>query len=63
MQRFLLYKKYHRPEHIFTIWEFTYRLLPLYLWTHVWGENSANYPMQPKKDSNLDEQDYLKYDS
>jgi hypothetical protein len=26
-------------------------LIPLYLWSHVWGENSNKYPAQPKQQS------------
>lgn len=37
MQRFLTYKKYYKPGNLYTIWEFTYRMLPLYIWSHVWG--------------------------
>ena len=63
MQRFLTYKKYHKPAHIFTIWEFTYRIIPLYLWSHVWGENVNNFPPQPRlEEKKQDEADYLKYD-
>lgn len=51
MQKYLTLRKYYQPAHIFTIWEFTYRLLPLYLWSHVWGEKSKNYPPQPSEPS------------
>lgn len=39
MQRYLTLRKYNQPTHIFTVWEFTYRLIPLYLWSHVWDQN------------------------
>jgi len=62
MQRFLASKKYYKPSNIFTIWEFTYRVLPLYIWTHVWGEDSSSYPPQPRKQPVTPDEDYLSYD-
>jgi hypothetical protein len=51
MQSYLTARKYHQPAHIYTVWEFTYRLIPIYLWSHVWGYNSNKYPPQPKTES------------
>ena len=63
MQRFVGNKKYYKLAQIYTIWEFCYRLLPLYLWTHVWEENRDQYPPQPKENqSNWKEENYFKYD-
>ena len=62
MQRFLIYKKFSKPSNIYTIWEFAYRVLPLYLWSHVWGEDSAKYPPQPLKEQTDQDENYLKYD-
>jgi hypothetical protein len=62
MQRYLTLRKYHRPAHIYTIWEFIYRLLPLYLWSHVWGEKISEYPPQPATDPESKEIDYILFD-
>lgn len=62
MQRYLTMRKYNQPTHIFAVWEFTYRLLPLYLWGHVWDQKSAEFPPQPRKEDNPSEIDYLSYD-
>ena len=49
MQRFIAVKKYFKPGNIYTVWEFTYRVIPLFIWSHVWGEDCNRYPPQPKK--------------
>ena len=49
MQRYLSVKKYYKPTQIYTVWEFTYRLIPLYLWGRVWNQDTDKYPPQPKK--------------
>ena len=49
MQRFIAAKKYYKPGNIYTVWEFTYRVIPLFIWSHVWGEDCNRYPPQPKK--------------
>ena len=63
MQRFLTFKKYHKPAHIFAIWEFTYRIIPLYHWAHVWGQKVDSFPPQPRTEEKQQaEPDYLRYD-
>ena len=49
MQKFLGYKKYYKPKNIYIVWEFVYRVMPLYIWGHVWGEDVRKYPPQPVK--------------
>jgi hypothetical protein len=48
MQRYLSARKYQQPTHIFVIWEFSYKILPLYLWSHVWQQPVGEFPLQPK---------------
>lgn len=48
MQRYLSSRKYSQPSHIFIIWEFSYKILPLYLWSHVWQQPAGEFPLQPK---------------
>lgn len=48
MQRYLSSRKYNQPSHIFVIWEFSYKILPLYLWSHVWQQPVGEFPLQPK---------------
>lgn len=63
MQSYLTSRKYHQPSHIYTIWEFTYRLIPIYLWSHVWNQNINKYPPQPRTDSpSAEDEDYIQYD-
>lgn len=47
MQRYLSHRKYYQPAHLLAVWQFAYRLLPLYLWTHVWGHSVCKFPPQP----------------
>jgi hypothetical protein len=51
MQRYLAIRKYHQPAHIYVIWEFSYKILPLYLWSHVWERSINDYPLQSKSNS------------
>ena len=48
MQRYLTNRKYHHPAHIFVVWEFSYKILPLYLWSHAWQQPPGDFPLQPK---------------
>lgn len=48
MQRYLSARKYYQPTHIFVIWEFSYKILPLYLWSHVWQQPAGEFPLQTK---------------
>lgn len=48
MQRYLSARKYQQPAHIYIIWEFAYKILPLYLWSHVWQQSQTLFPLAPK---------------
>lgn len=51
MQRYLSARKYYQPSHIYVVWEFSYKIIPLYLWSHVWEKSLSAYPLQPKSNS------------
>lgn len=51
MQRYLSLRKYHQPAHLYVVWEFSYKILPLYLWSHVWDRPVSEYPLQAKGSS------------
>jgi hypothetical protein len=51
MQRYLTQRKYHQPAHLYVIWEFAYKALPLYLWAHVWDRTIDEYPLHSKSSS------------
>lgn len=44
MQRFLALRGYAQPQHLFVVWEFAYKALPLYLWAHVYARPLQDYP-------------------
>lgn len=52
MQRYLSHRKYQQPNHIYIIWQFGYKIIPLYLWSHVWEKPINDYPLQSKANSN-----------
>lgn len=63
MHRYLAVRKSSQPGHLLAIWEFTYRLIPLYLWGHVWRQDLGRYPPQPRPDwVGRKDEDYLAYD-
>ncbi len=44
MQRYLTLRNYSQPQHLFVIWEFAYKTLPLYIWAHVYARPIQEYP-------------------
>lgn len=56
MQSYLKIRRYYQPAHLLAVWEFSYRLLPLYLWARVWQQPADKYPPHPAPDT---DQDYL----
>lgn len=36
MQKYLSTKQKDQPEQLYTVWEFCYKMMPLYLWNAVW---------------------------
>ena len=62
MQRFLMNRKYQQPSHIYVIWEFSYKILPLYLWNHVWSKPFVAYPAQSTSKTITEPHNYPYYD-
>jgi len=46
MQRYLASRKYFQPTHIYVVWEFSYKMMPLFLWNYVWGKSVIRFPTQ-----------------
>jgi len=38
MQKYLSLRNYQQPAHIYVVWEFIYKALPMFLWAHVWDK-------------------------
>ena len=55
-------RKYQQPSHIYVIWEFSYKILPLYLWNHVWSKPFVAYPAQSTSKTITEPNNYPYYD-
>lgn len=55
-------RKYHQPNHIYVIWEFSYKILPLYLWNHVWDQPFVGFPAQSGSKTITEPSGYPYYD-
>jgi hypothetical protein len=43
MQKYLTKKQSDHPNQLYIIWEFCYKIMPLYLWTNIWEQSITTF--------------------